>query len=579
MNTPTSFPFRDVTVRLILPAERVQWEALMREHHYLGPCAPAGNVLRYVACLGETWLALLSWQSAALKCRARDEWIGWSRVLQYQRLHFIANNSRFLILPQARRPHLASRVLGLSLRRLSADWRIAFDQPVLIAETFVDPSRFEGTCYAAANWKCVGQTRGFAKLNDTYVEHGQPKTVWVYPLHRHARTQLCDPYPHPSWSSKMSTVTLSDTQMESLVVYLRKKVKDVRRAAGRRHSLPTLIAISTAAALGGARSFAAIAQWAQALSQPQLKRLRGYFSPTREQFEAPSEPTIRRMLTNIDAPAIDTALCAWLSKNVDSKGPVVIDGKTLKGARRKDGTQVHLLSALLAHEGITLAQREIPCKTNEIPELCPLIESLDLEGRVVMADAMHTQCETANYIVEEKKADYVFTVKRNQPTLYDDIKALDEALFPLRAQTIDKGHGRIEVRTLSVSTALNDYVKFPHVGQVGKLTRSVTHIKSGKETTETVFLLTSLTPQRATPDEILALNRAAWSIENRSHWVRDVTFDEDRSQVRTGNAPRVMASIRNFVIGLLRLNGNKSIAQATRTYAARPSRALALLGV
>ena len=150
---------------------------------------------------------------------------------------------------------------------------------------------------------------------------------------------------------------------------------------------------------------------------------------------------------------------------------------------------------------------------------------------------------------------------------------------PLRAQTIDKGHGRIEVRTLLVSTALNDYVKFPHVGQVGKLTRSVTHIKSGKETTETVFLLTSLTPQRATPDEILALNRAAWSIENRSHWVRDVTFDEDRSQVRTGNAPRVMASIRNFVIGLLRLNGNKSIAQATRTYAARPSRALALLGV
>jgi len=424
------FRLRDVRVRLIRPEERPRWEGLMRAHHYLGPCAPVGNVLRYVAYVGDQWLTLLSWQSAALKCAARDQWIGWPRVLQFQRLHLIANNSRFLVLPDARRPHLASRVLGLSLSRLSADWRTAYGHPLLLAETFVDPSRFQGTCYAAANWQCVGQTRGFAKLNDRYVEHGQPKTVWLYPLHRRACAQLNHPELHPSWSHSVSKVTLSMPQMESLVVCLRSKIQDHRRAAGRRHSLPTLVTIATAATLAGARSFEAIADWAQALTQAQLKRLRGYRHPKTGLFEAPSEPTIRRMLTDIDAEAVDQVLGQWLIGATTNKGPLVIDGKTLKGARREDGSQVHLISAFLAHEGITVAQREVPAKTNEIPELRELIKPMELKGRVVIGDALHTQRETASCIVDEKEADYVFTVKNNQPTLYEACEALTEALFP-----------------------------------------------------------------------------------------------------------------------------------------------------
>ena len=124
------------------------------------------------------WLARLGWQVAALKCRPRDRWIGWPRVLQYQRLHLIANNARFLVLPEIRVPNLASRVLALNLRRLSKDWEAVYGHPLRLAETFVD-ARFSGICYRAANWQVLGQTRGFCRRNGHYAAHARPKQVLV----------------------------------------------------------------------------------------------------------------------------------------------------------------------------------------------------------------------------------------------------------------------------------------------------------------------------------------------------------------------------------------------------------------
>jgi hypothetical protein len=141
-----------VQVRLILPGERPRWDELMERYHYLGLRGLVGKTLRYVAVFESHWLALIGWQGAALKCQARNEWIGWVPVLQYQRLHLIANNTRFLILPGVRMVNLASRVLSLNLRRLSRDWEAVHGHPVLLAETFVDGSRFTGGCYRAANW-------------------------------------------------------------------------------------------------------------------------------------------------------------------------------------------------------------------------------------------------------------------------------------------------------------------------------------------------------------------------------------------------------------------------------------------
>lgn len=420
---------RGLQVRPIVRHERERWDGLIKAHHYLGLRVLAGKSLRYVAAFRDQWVALIGWQGAALKCGSRDRWIGWSPVLQYQRLHLIANNARFLILPDAHVPNLASRVLALTLERLSDDWRQVHGHPVLLAETFVETPRFTGACYRAANWQVVGQTRGFAKTAAGYVAHGCRKQVLLYPLHRKARDQLCALEPDPSWSHAMQAVTLGNKQMEDLSLRLRA-LPDCRKPRGLRHPFAAVLTIAIAAKLAGARSYEALAEWAERLTQSQRKRLRCRYNHEQKRFEAPSEATIRRVLQAADADAIDHQLGSWLMQMAGSEEAIAIDGKTLKGARREDGTQVHLLSAFLQTQGVTVAQKEVGVKTNEIPELRDLLAPLDIEGRVVSADAMHTQRETARFLVEDKKAHYIFTVKDNQETVLDDIAALDWESFP-----------------------------------------------------------------------------------------------------------------------------------------------------
>jgi hypothetical protein len=416
-------------VRPICPEERGQWDALVDEYHYLGLRSLFGKTLRYVAVADGRWVALLGWQAAALKCAARDAWIGWGPVLHYQRLHLLANNARFLVLPDARVPNLASRVLALNLRRLSADWQRIHGHPLLLAETFVDTARFTGACYRAANWQALGSTRGFARHNGHYSAHGEPKQVLVYPLHRRARELLCAPELPPPWRTPMQRVSLTTAQMEDLHARLRA-LPACRHARGQRHPQATVLTIAIAAALAGSRSYTALAEWAARLTQSQLKRLRARYNRRTGHFEPPSEPTIRRVLQSVDVGRLDASLGDWLLGVAAEDEAVAVDGKALRGAVRADGTQVHLLSALLQGQGVTVAQREIPAKTNEIPEIKPLLAPLDLSGRVVTADALHTQRETARFLVEDKHAHYLFTVKENQPTLYADLKALGESHFP-----------------------------------------------------------------------------------------------------------------------------------------------------
>lgn len=153
------------------------------------------------------------------------------------------------------------------------------------------------------------------------------------------------------------------------------------------------------------------------------------------------------------------------------------------------------------------------------------------------------------------------------------------SIFPPQHQTTDKGHGRLEIRQIWCSTELNDYLEFPYVRQVFCLRRDRTYLKTGEQTEEIVYGVTSLTPQKANPQRLLKLNRGHWSIENRLHYVRDVTFDEDRHQLRKGNAPRVMASLRNFTISILRSFHIKNIAKALRDMAAKPHLSLKLIGL
>ena len=448
-------PLHCLIVRPITADERSDWDTLMATHHYLSFRSLVGESIRYVAVLQGRWVALLGWSAAALKCRPRDTWIGWPQFIQWQRLHLIANNSRFLILPDVYIPNLASKILSLNLKRLANDWDNLHGHPVLLAETFVDTSRFNGTCYKAANWIYLGQTQGFGKSSSRYFHHGQKKGVFVFPLNKRALCWLTDPLPNPKLIRKVTPMKFTKKQINDLLDALRA-IPDPRHKQGLRHRKISILAIAICAVLCGSRSYAAIAEWAKRCSQKILQRLWCRFDDKTQRYQPPSEPTIRRLLQSIDAEAVDQSLGGWLNGLFTSTG-ISFDGKVLKGARCEDGSKVHLLSAFVHQEGITIAQRQIASKSNEIPAAQPLLEPLDLKGQVVTADAMHTQTDLARFLVEEKRADYCFTVKDNQPTLKEDIASLDlNEDFPPEHETIEKGHGRLEIRKIWTSTEINE---------------------------------------------------------------------------------------------------------------------------
>jgi len=184
---------RSLLVRPIVAHERNEWDSLMACHHYLGLRSIVGEAMRYVAILDGRWVAIIGWGAAAFKSRHRDTWIGWKPQLQWQRLKFISNNVRFLILPDVHIPNLASKILSLNLKRLSRDWGKVYGHPIVLAETFVDTTRFTGTCYRASGWIPLGQTRGFGRSGDKYYAHGKPKTIYIHPLRRDVRRLLSEP--------------------------------------------------------------------------------------------------------------------------------------------------------------------------------------------------------------------------------------------------------------------------------------------------------------------------------------------------------------------------------------------------
>ncbi len=422
------FPFCSIVVRPVIPDERFNWDRLMTQHHYLGFKSLVGESIRYVAELQGHWLALLGWSAAALKCQPRDTWVGWSQAIQWQRLPLIVNNSRFLILPDIHIPNLASKILSLNLKRLSLDWEHIYGHPVLIAETFVDTARFTGACYKAANWLYLGQTSGYGKHARRYIHHGHPKAVFVRPLSNKALIKLRDPHTDTQLIRKEKAMQLSQKQATDLIEIL-KMLHDPRCKRGVRHRNLSIIAIAICSVICGCRGYTAIAQWAKHCSQKMLSML--WCKKKDHVYIPPSEPTIRRQLQRIDADEVDMAISDWF-RQLCSGNAIGIDGKTLKGARRPDGTKVHLLSAFIHQQGITIAQKEVDVKSNEIPTAIPLLKPLDLKGKVITADALHTQKTLARFLVQEKQADYCFTVKDNQANLKEDIAylGLNEAFPP-----------------------------------------------------------------------------------------------------------------------------------------------------
>lgn len=367
-------------------------------------------------------------------------------------------------------------------------------------------------------------------------------------------------------------------------------VPDPRDRRGVRHSLSCVLALCAAAVLCGNTALEDVTAWVHHAPQQVLVAAGARCNAVGVRV-APHPDTVVRLLGQLGAPAVARVCGAYLARRAHP-GPVAcvvagpgrlpaiaVDGKAVRGAVGADGLVPYLLAAVTHGTGIVLAERLIGAKTNEVPEFAPLLRELNeyfpLAGFVITADAAHTVRAHAKLICGELFAHYVFTVKLNTTKLWEELDALDWTKVPVQHQSTEHGHGRRERRTIQVMDApAHIRRRFPHARQVALIERYVTRtvrVKTGKrwirkqvKSAVAVFIITSLDAREAAPQHLASYVRGQWTIENKIHWVRDVTFREDASRVRTGPKPRIMATLRNLAIGLIRQAGYTKIAATIR---------------
>jgi predicted transposase YbfD/YdcC len=392
----------------------------------------------------------------------------------------------------------------------------------------------------------------------------------------------CSSSPIPAVAHRLTApATPAPDQCRSLLDDL-TQLADPRHRRGRRHALGTVLAV--------AKSLAAIGEWAADAPGPVLAALGARRDPLRRVWRPPGEATIRRVLARIDPEALDQVISRWLTEQqppspttrpppptrVPWRQAVAVDGKTLRGSGHHGAAAVQLLAVMDHTSRRVLGQTDVDHTTNEIARFQPLLQPLDLAGRVVTADALHAQREHAEWLVTAKHAAYLLIVKANQPTLHHQLASLPWRAIPVADHTRDRGHGRVETRRLQVTTVAG--LDFPHAARAIRVTRRVRPLGSRPWRTVTVYAVTSLTAAQASPARLADWIRGHWGIEALHH-IRDTTFAEDASQTRTGNAPRAMASLRNLAIGVLHARGDRNIAAALRRNARDATRVLPLLGV
>lgn len=376
------------------------------------------------------------------------------------------------------------------------------------------------------------------------------------------------------------------TLMEAL-----SAVPDPRKARGKQYSWILLLTLVSSALASGERSGHGIASWVAEHAAALLVWLR----PERERL--PSESTLRRALRRVDVVALEQRLAQYSCPIavaaepqvaiISSQGEILhgqaLDGKAVRGACAH-GQPTHLVSLVQHTSAVTLAQVAVEQKRNEISAAPALLLGRAGPGTVTTMDALLTQRSLAEQI-EREGGYYLMVVKRNQRRLYDDLAlffqlpaiAADQEQTD-RVQTVTKRHGRLETRTLECSTAGADYLVWPGIAQIMRRTCERTVIKTGKRSVEVSYGLTNLGSDEAQAEQLEALWRGHWTIENRKHYVRDVTLGEDQGQAYCGSTPQALASLRNALIDLMRQHGWTNLADALRHYAASVPRVLALIG-
>jgi hypothetical protein len=429
---------RRVSVRLMVPEERDRFDRLLESRHYLESARVGGRSLRYIAEVEGQWVALLVFSGAAPHTKARESEIRWTPRQRARRLGFVVNNSRFLVLPERQKyPNLASRVLGLSLKRLNTDWQERWGHPVVLVESYVDESQYRGTCYRACGFKALGFTAGYGRSSrDYYEEHGQPKQLYVRELRARAVAILRQgrlPADLAAHEEKIGgPCPLRATQLGSLLEVF-EQFKDKRRGHGLRHRQPFVLACAAVGMLMGAGGYEAFEEECGKLNQRQLRAL-GCCEDKTGRYHAPSDTTFFRVLNGIDAAEFDLRIGQWMmGQEISILQSLAIDGKCLRGSARTDGKALQLLSAVSHRLRLTVAQQPVAEKSNEIPALEPLLRKLPkgaLEGSLITADAMQCQQESSRLVTQEFGADYLWGLKGNQSGILERAQQrLPQAFF------------------------------------------------------------------------------------------------------------------------------------------------------
>ena len=372
-------------------------------------------------------------------------------------------------------------------------------------------------------------------------------------------------------------------------------VSDGRAGQGRDHPVAAVLALAAAAVVAGMKGYTAITGWVSDVPPAILAGL--YLRSGAAPAPPPSKSTIWRVLTDADAEAFDVAVGTWLmnlagftmpaTAGQDAGGEdfsrtlmqVRLDGKAVRGAKDADGNQVRLLAALAgpdAAASVVAAQTEVGAKTNEVPMAAVVLGQIDLNGKVVTADALHTVKATADHI-HEHGGEFVLPVKENRRTLFDALDKLPWGRAPIAHTATDKGHGRITTRTIQVLPAPEN-LPFPHVNQVFLIERYVTDLHGQPVSAVAALGVASPEPERATAADLARYVREQWSIESL-HWLRDTLYQEDKSQVRTRSGPRIMAALRNLAVGALRMAGRTDVTEATRWAGRSMDRPFTILGL
>lgn len=347
-------------------------------------------------------------------------------------------------------------------------------------------------------------------------------------------------------------------------------IPDPRSRHGRRYPLSFLLTCLVAALLCNSNSLDAAAQWAR----EHRSLLRRLFPGQR--FLSPSGSLLRRLVPRLDPEQVEWRLTSWLQQDLATDEPLAFDGKTVRGSGAADHIPIQLLSISTHDSGQTVLQVQVADKTNEIPAAREILSVLSVAERVCTADALHTHRDLCQ-LIRDRGGDYLLVVKENEPHLHQALAWYfnDPLATDRSAQTRERARGRIERRNIRVTSELTEYLAlWPGIQQQAELTRTVQ--RKGHLQQQTVYLITSLSSRAADPHRLLALARGQWSIESR-HWIRDCVFGEDRSCLRTGNGPHIMAALRNLAISLIRRQGTRQITATRRHFAAHPRKALRLL--